>query len=168
MIRDPRVAERPIAVTTTDATAAADLIEAAAGAGGFSTFLALVERAGLSALLRGAARHTVFAPTDEAFAGLASASREKLAASDKSAFLQSVVKGHLVVGRVRLDRFVGRRIRGKSVDGGELVIAGTEGVSVNGAIVVRPDIMAVNGVLHGVDRLLWPEQKAGRKAAPVG
>jgi uncharacterized surface protein with fasciclin (FAS1) repeats len=31
---------------------------------------------------------------------------------------------------------------------------------VNGASVVRPDIEAANGVLHGIDRVLWPRHPA--------
>ena len=145
----------------------ADLIAAARAAGEFETFLAALERAGLSGRLQGAARYTVFAPTDEAFAKLSSDEAAKLMAPGK--LLTAVVSLHLVAGEVRATRLAGRRIRGKSVDGGELVITGANEIDVNGAIVVRPDILAANGVLHGIDRLLWPKLALrAPKSAPVG
>jgi|CXWL01.1.fsa_nt_gi uncharacterized surface protein with fasciclin (FAS1) repeats len=144
----------------------ADLIAAARAAGEFETFLAAVERAGLSGLLQGPARYTVFAPTDEAFAKLSSDEAAKLSAPGK--LLTAVVSIHLVAGEVRAARLAGRRIRGKSVEGGELVITGAKAIDVNGAIVVRPDILAANGVLHGIDRLLWPKlAQRAPKPAPV-
>lgn len=143
-------------MTTTEQAVAANLIEAAVGAGGFDTFVSVVERAGLTVLLQGPARHTVFAPTDGAFAALPPAAREQIA-EGRLDLLKAIVKGHLVIGRVRAERFTGRRMSGKAVGGAALTIAGDDGISVNGAMVVRPNIMAANGVLHGVDRVLWPK-----------
>jgi|CXWL01.1.fsa_nt_gi uncharacterized surface protein with fasciclin (FAS1) repeats len=136
-------------------TGPANLVEAAKEAGGFDTFVSIVERSGLNVLLQGPARHTVFAPTDDAFASLPQTARDKID-EGQSEFLKAIVKGHMVIGRVRAERFNGRRMSGKAVGGAPLTIAGDDGISVNGAIVVRPNIMAGNGVLHGVDRVLWP------------
>ena len=144
-----------------------DLIGVARAAGEFETFLSAVERAGLSPLLQGTARYTIFAPTDEAFAKVSRDELAKLMAPGK--LLKAVVSIHLVAGEVRTARLVGRRIRGKSVEGGELVITGAKAIDVNGAILVRADILAANGVLHGIDRVLWPKlAQRAPKPAPVG
>jgi uncharacterized surface protein with fasciclin (FAS1) repeats len=143
-----------------------DLLSAAAEAGGFTTFLSLAEQAGLPELLK-AGRHTIFAPTDEAFAKFPAEATEKLGLPEQRALLRAVVTGHLVAGQVLTRQLAGKRIRGKSVGGGELVIAGAKKFTVNGATIVRPDIMAANGVLHGVDKVLWPTRREAG-APPVG
>jgi uncharacterized surface protein with fasciclin (FAS1) repeats len=146
---------------------AATLIDAAEQAGGFDTFLSVVREAGLESLLAGAAKHTVFAPTDEAFAKFPQATLDKLAAPEQRELLTAVVSMHLVAGQVRTERLKGKRIRGKSVQGGELVINGADAVTVNGAVIVRPDISAANGVLHGIDRVLWPKLARDQSEAAV-
>ena len=47
-----------------------DIVDTAAAAGSFTTFLAAAEAAGLVGTLKGEGPLTVFAPTDEAFAAL--------------------------------------------------------------------------------------------------
>ncbi len=116
-----------------------------------------MDAAGLAATLKGPSRYTLFAPTDEAFDGLTDAMRGNLNPKDKAA-LKELVLVHLVSGQMLSQRLRGRRIRGKSMQGSELVIDGAEAISVNGALVVRPDIMAGNGVLHGIDTVLWPKR----------
>ncbi len=141
------------------------IIQVARRAGGFTTFLAMVDQIGLTDLLQAEAKHTVFAPTDEAFAKFPQATLEKLNNASHDELLKAVVSVHLVSGQVLTERLKGRRIRGKSVEGSELVIKGDEAISVNGALIVRPDIIAANGVLHGIDKVLWP--KAPRVEAEV-
>ena len=135
----------------------ANLIQAAKAAGGFNTFLGMAQRAGLTSILEGAGPYTIFAPTDEAFAKIPRSARDKLMPGSQVELLKAIVSGHLVSGRMLSQRLQGRRIRGKSVQGGELLIDGGEAISVNGAQVVRPDIVAENGVLHGIDKVLWPK-----------
>lgn len=134
-----------------------ELLAALAGAGGFSTFLSLAEQAGLAKRLKAPGRFTLFAPTDEAFAKLPAAKLEKLRRPAQGELLGAMVATHLVAGQVLTPRLAGRRIRGASVQGAELVINGAGPIKVNGAVVVRPDIMAANGVIHGIDTVLWPK-----------
>ena len=132
-----------------------NLIAAAEEAGGFARFLAFVEAAGLGETLNGPGRYTIFAPTDEAFDKLSPGMRDKLNPKDKLA-LKALVSVHLVSGQMLSQRLLGRRIRGKSVQGCELLIDGGASIRVNGALIVRPDILAANGVVHGIDHVLWP------------
>ncbi|GAM98636.1 hypothetical protein U91I_02271 [alpha proteobacterium U9-1i] len=134
-----------------------DLIEAAANEGGFETFVALSDLAGLSGVLKGAARHTVFAPTNQAFNAMAPGALEDLGRPERRDALLALLKLHIVAGKVRLDRFTGRRMHGKSIGGAALSIDGVDGVQINGARVVRPDIAAANGMLHGIDSVLTPK-----------
>lgn len=136
---------------------AVNLIDAAEQAGGFGMFLSIVRQAGLADLLAGPGKHTVFAPTDEAFAKFPQATLESLNSPDQRELLTAVVSVHLVAGQVRTERLKGKRIRGKSVQGSELVINGADSITINGAVIVRPDIAAANGVLHGIDKVLWPK-----------
>jgi uncharacterized surface protein with fasciclin (FAS1) repeats len=136
---------------------AKDVLAALAGAGGFTMFHSLAMQAGLAGRLQAPGRFTLFAPTDEAFAKFPATTLEKLQRPEQAGLLDAVVTVHLVAGQVLTPRLAGRRIRGKSVQGAELVINGAEPITVNGAEVVRPDIMAANGVIHGIGKVLWPK-----------
>jgi uncharacterized surface protein with fasciclin (FAS1) repeats len=45
----------------------------------------------------------------------------------------------------------------KTVQGGELTLATTGGVTVNGAKVIKADVTADNGVIHVIDTVLMPK-----------
>lgn len=136
---------------------AEDVLAALASAGGFTMFHSLAMQSGLARRLQAPGRFTLFAPTDEAFAKFPTTTLEKLRRPEQASLLDSVVTVHLVAGQMLTPRLAGRRIRGKSVQGGELLINGAEPITVNGAEVVRPDIMAANGVVHGIRKVLWPK-----------
>jgi uncharacterized surface protein with fasciclin (FAS1) repeats len=143
------------------------LVEAAEAAGEFKTFLSLARKIGVDTLLSGVAFHTIFAPTDEAFGKFPKATLDKLTGPDHSDLLRAVVEGHVVVGQLYSARVQGKRITGKSLGGSELVIVGSSKTTVNGAVLIRPDILASNGVIHGIDRVLWPKQQAEALAAAL-
>lgn len=144
------------------------ILQAGQRAGGFGRFFALVERADLCELLQSAGKFTLFPPTDEAFAKLAPDAQARVGADADLGVLKGVVLMHVVKGQVLTARLAGRRIRGGSVEGSELTINGASTITVNGAKVVRPDIMAANGVLHGIDAVLWPKSVGQGKASIAG
>lgn len=139
------------------ASSSETLIELARRVGGFDVFVAMIEQAGLVETLSGADKHTLFAPDDESFDKIPKSTLAKLYQSEHADLRIAVVKAHLIAGQVLTARLKGRRIRGASVEGSELVINSARVVSVNGATVVRPDLLASNGVIHGIDKLLWPK-----------
>jgi uncharacterized surface protein with fasciclin (FAS1) repeats len=47
----------------------------------------------------------------------------------------------------------------KTVQGGELTVATTSGVTVDNAKVVKTDIVADNGVIHVIDTVVMPKAK---------
>ncbi len=110
--------------------------------------------------LEGAGPFTVFAPTDAAFEALPPATRDALL-SDAAGELNDLLGYHIAAGRVASSRFVGRRIRAVMSAGGDVIIEGRSGgLRVNAARMCKPDLDARNGVVHGIDAVLWPRQVA--------
>lgn len=145
-----------IAIAVMACTAAAsyakDIVETAVDAGDFKTLATALDKAGLVQTLKGKGPFTVFAPNDAAFARIPKAELDALLA-DK-ARLTSVLTYHVVPGSV-MAKDVKAGMVG-TVEGGSLTVATEGGVSVNGANVIQPDIVADNGVIHVIDRVLIP------------
>jgi len=131
---------------------AKDIVDTAVGAGTFKTLAAALGAAGLVDTLKGKGPFTVFAPSDEAFAKIPKADLDKLLA-DK-AKLTSVLTYHVVPGKVMAKDVKDGKV--KTVQGAELSIATSGGVTVNGAKVTATDIVADNGVIHVIDRVVMP------------
>jgi uncharacterized surface protein with fasciclin (FAS1) repeats len=147
-------------ITPEDKTAATpppaklDLLGTAEKAGNFKTLAKLVVDAGLADTLKGPGPFTIFAPTDEAFAKIDKKTLDALAA-DKTK-LAAVLKYHVVAGRV-LAADVVKLKTAKTVNGKEVKItADKNGVLIDKAKVVTPDIEASNGVIHVIDTVLIP------------
>jgi uncharacterized surface protein with fasciclin (FAS1) repeats len=127
---------------------------------GFRIFANALRSSAHFAKLEGAGPFTVFAPTDAAFEALPPARRDALL-SDASGELSDLLGYHIAPGRVASSRFVGRRIRAVMSAGGDVIIEGRSGgLRVNAARMCKPDLDARNGVVHGIDALLWPRQMA--------
>ncbi|MDN4588730.1 hypothetical protein DBA29_09530 [Xenophilus aerolatus] len=132
---------------------AQDIVDTAMKAGNFKTLVTAVQAAGLVDTLKGPGPFTVFAPTDEAFAKVPKAQLDALLA-DK-AKLTKVLTYHVVPGAVMAKDVKPGMV--KTVEGGNLTLATTGGVTVNGAKVVQADVKASNGVIHAVDTVLMPK-----------
>ena len=132
---------------------AQDIVDVAVKAGSFKTLVAAVQAAGLVDTLKGPGPFTVFAPTDEAFAKIPKATLDGLLA-DKAA-LAKVLTYHVVSGKVMAADVKAGKV--KSVQGQELTLATTGGVTVNGAKVVAADVGASNGVIHAIDTVMLPK-----------
>ncbi len=131
-----------------------NIVEVAVNAGSFNTLVAAVKAAGLVEVLSGDGPFTVFAPTDEAFARIPDGQLEALLA-DKEA-LTKVLTYHVVPGKVMAEEVVGLT-SAKTVNGQELTIEVMDGmVMIDGAHVVTTDIEATNGVIHVIDRVIFP------------
>lgn len=118
-----------------------------------STLAGLVDKAGLSATLKGPGPLTVFAPTNEAFKAVPQRTLDELAANP--ARLKAVLGFHVLPAKVTSAQVkVGNA---KTVEGGNLAL-GKAGdfVTVEEAMVQSADIAATNGVIHTIDRVLMP------------
>ena len=134
-----------------------DLVDTAAGAGTFNTLVAAVDAAGLVDTLKGEGPFTIFAPTDEAFAALPEGTVEDLLKPENKDQLIAILTYHVVPGKVMAADLTGAETTASSVQGGELMINGTDGVTVNGASVTQADIEASNGVIHVIDQVILPQ-----------
>jgi uncharacterized surface protein with fasciclin (FAS1) repeats len=133
------------------------ITQVAASSPQFSTLASLVKKAGLAGALAKPGPYTVFAPTNAAFAKLP---KSTLAAvGSDPALLAKVLTYHVVKGKVPAATVVtlngksaktlsGQRVR-ISVRGGKVFLNGSTRVT-------KTDVMASNGVIHVVDRVLIP------------
>lgn len=134
-----------------------DIVDTAAGAGTFNTLVAAVQAADLVDTLKGEGPFTVFAPSDEAFAALPEGTVDDLLKPENKEQLIAILTYHVVPGKVMAADVSGAETTASSVQGGDLMIDGTDGVTVNGATVTQADIEATNGVIHLIDTVILPQ-----------
>ena len=132
---------------------AADIVDTAVAAGSFKTLATALSAADLVGTLKGKGPFTVFAPTDEAFAKIPKADLDALLKDKKK--LTAVLTYHVVPGKVMAADVKAGKV--KTVQGSEVTIATTGGVTVNKAKVIKTDIAADNGVIHVIDTVLMPK-----------
>lgn len=131
-----------------------NIVQTAVSAGQFTTLVALVKKAGLAGALSGKGQLTVFAPTDAAFAKVPKATLAALGA-DK-AKLKAVLLYHVVKGKVTAAQ-AAKLTSAPTLEGSALKIRVANGaVFINGAKVVKADVLASNGVIHVINKVLLP------------
>ena len=132
------------------------IVGIAAGNKDFSTLVAAVKAAGLVDTLNGDGPFTVFAPTNEAFAKLPKGTVEDLLKPENKAKLTAVLTYHVVPAKVMAADVKTGKV--KTVQGGELDVKVADGkVTVDGAKVVKTDIVGKNGVIHVIDTVVLPK-----------
>jgi len=132
------------------------IVGVAKEAGAFGTLLAAVEAAGLADALMGEGPLTVFAPADDAFAKLPEGTVESLLKEENLEKLQTILKYHVVAGRMFSDAVVEAKSL-KTLAGMDVKIAVKDGKAmVNDAQIKATDIDASNGVVHVIDSVLLP------------
>ena len=136
----------------TSVAQAKDIVDTAVAAGQFKTLAAALQAAGLVDTLKGKGPFTVFAPTDEAFAKIPKDQLDALL-KDK-AKLTAVLTYHVLPGTVMAKDV--KAGKAKTVQGSELTLGTTGGVTVDNAKVVKADIVADNGVIHVIDSVVLP------------
>jgi uncharacterized surface protein with fasciclin (FAS1) repeats len=133
-----------------------DIVDTAVGAEQFKTLVAAVKAAELVETLKGEGPFTVFAPTDEAFKQVPKETLDALLKDRKA--LTSVLTYHVVPGKVMAADVV-KLDSAKTVQGKTIKIVTKDGkVTVNGANVVKTDIVCKNGVIHVIDAVLLPPE----------
>jgi uncharacterized surface protein with fasciclin (FAS1) repeats len=147
------VALLAVAVMPAPADTHKDIVDTAVSAGQFNTLAKALTEAGLVETLKGKGPFTVFAPNDEAFAKLPAGTLDALL-KDK-AKLTAVLTYHVVAGKVSAAD-VAKLSEAKTVQGQSVKINTMGGVMVNDAHVVQADVMASNGVIHVIDKVILP------------
>jgi len=135
------------------------IIEVAMRSGVFRSFTRLLEGSSLEQELNGEATYTLFAPADIAFAYLLPETITQLLHAENQGILSNVLGYHAVPERV-LAFQLKDLTRLKTTFGEDLIITNTRGLRIEGARLLQTDIQARNGVIHVIDRLLLPVERA--------
>ncbi|MGD2123206.1 MAG: fasciclin domain-containing protein [Gemmatimonadota bacterium] len=136
--------------------AIADIVQTARGAEIFNTLLTAVEAAGLTDVLKGEGPFTVFAPTDAAFAAIDADALNALLADQEA--LTSVLTYHVVPGALAAAEVLASSSL-PTANGAEAAISldGDGNPRIDDAIIIGTDIAARNGIVHVIDRVIFPE-----------
>ena len=135
-----------------------DIPTTAQGTGIHDSLVAAVIQAELLTTLQGDGPFTVFAPTDQAFAD-AGIDLAALDNEDGKAALTDILLYHVVSGSVASSA-VTDGMTAAAVNGDDLTFSVGEGVMVNDANVILADVMATNGIIHVIDKVLMPPANA--------
>ena len=146
---------------------AGNIVETAVADGRFKTLAAALGAAELAELLQGDGPFTVFAPTDKAFAKLPKGTVESLLKEENRDKLQAILKYHVVPGKVGLADALAAA-KAETANGESVSIAFSDGkVRVNEAAIIDADIATSNGVIHVIDSVLLPPDKAEEPATDL-
>lgn len=135
-----------------------DIVDTAVAAGSFTKLAEALQAAGLVDVLKGAGPFTVFAPTDAAFTAFEQANPGALGKLSKDE-LGAVLKYHVVAGAaVKSNELKDDQVF-TTVNGAPVLVDLTGGVKVADAKVTMPDVVASNGVIHVIDKIILPPTK---------
>jgi len=135
----------------------ADIVDIAVSTGTFSTFIALLDTAGMLAMLKEPGPFTVFAPKDSAFTRFPAGTVENLLQNLPQ--LRRVLACHIATGRIVSTGIKGKHTNALTMMEGEhlaIVLSPSGHLQVNNALVTRTDILADNGVIHVIDNVILP------------
>lgn len=152
-------------------TGPGNIVQVASGSPDFSTLVAALRATAFDKNLEGTGPFTVFAPTNAAFDRLPAGTVENLLLPENLGTLGNILKYHVVRQQITSDNILGRvrlydTFTGGSDKVGTLNVDGTRpagkygtGMIVNDANIISPDILASNGVIHAIDKVLIPPQR---------
>jgi uncharacterized surface protein with fasciclin (FAS1) repeats len=140
------------------------IIDTAIRSGIFQTFTRLLEGSSLEAQLRRPTCFTLFAPADIAFAYVTHETLNQLVRASCEGILADVLAYHVVPGRY-LSTQLSALSKLETASGKDLIITNTGELRIEGARLLQTDIHARNGVIHVIDRLLLPAQRAATTSA---
>lgn len=133
---------------------AGTIVDVAAANPDFETLVAAVTAADLGETLSGEGPFTVFAPTNEAFEALPDGLLDALLLPENKETLATILTYHVLPAEVMSADVTAGEVA--TVEGSTLEIKTDDGVMVNDATVITPDVDASNGVIHAIDKVLVP------------
>jgi uncharacterized surface protein with fasciclin (FAS1) repeats len=123
----------------------------------FTILSKALDQAQLSAVLNATPGLTLFAPTDEAFRALPPSQLAKLLAPDNAPILQKVLIYHLVNAKLDGSKIKGAKGDITTVETSKLQLDGSgTPLKVNDADIIQADVIATNGTIHVIDKVLIP------------
>lgn len=135
-----------------------DLVYTADSAGSFKKLIEAVQTAGLTDTLKSKGPFTVFAPDDDAFSDLSSGAMDDLFKNLPK--LKAVLLYHIIDGKYTIDE-IGHMDKIKTLQGQELQIDAHKwhlhmNPKINDAKITSKDIVADNGMIHVLNKVLMP------------
>ncbi len=133
-----------------------DIVDMAASQDNFATFVMLLNKTGLSGVLKGEGPFTIFVPTDKAFEALGHPKLESLLLPSNSEELKSILM-FLIVPKKLTSSDIKGDMTVQTLNGKDLKITSEDGkIMVDDAAVVGSDLDASNGVIHVIDKVIMP------------
>ena len=137
------------------------IVDVAAEAGSFNVLIQAAQKAGLADFLSTEQNITVFAPTDDAFAALLTDLGASSLDDLDAATLAAVLKYHVVGDLAYSNNLSSGAVATLNTDSPDqtplsLLVNVDGGVMINDANVTAADVMASNGVIHVIDKVLLP------------
>jgi uncharacterized surface protein with fasciclin (FAS1) repeats len=137
------------------------------GGSGFTILFGIFELLQIGGLIPATEFFTVFAPTDAAFLALGNDTLNSLLEEESRETLTSILLNHVVQGVVP-SALVTDGLVADTV--GELNLTfsvSPNGITVNNASVVVPDVLASNGIVHAIDAVLMMPTSTNTTESPV-
>lgn len=136
-----------------------DIVDLAASTDILSTLVAAVKAGDLVQTLKGDGPFTVFAPTNEAFEALPEGTLESLLKPENKQKLIEILTYHVVAGKV-MSTDLSDGMKAETVQGDKIKVSFKgDKVMINDANVITADVMATNGVVHIIDKVILPPKK---------
>jgi len=122
---------------------------------GFTKLVELIEMAGLKETLNTGGPFTIFAPTDDALAVLTPDMMNNMT------LLVNILKAHVTEGKVMTTMIKDNMMAESLMKGVKIRINMNTGwqrtaIAANGAQIIMFDKMAKNGIIHGMNRVIYP------------
>ena len=137
-----------------------DIPTNAQNTGAHDSLVAALSHAGLVSALQADGPFTVFAPTDNAFAE-AGIDLSTFDTEEENATLSDILLYHVISGAVASSD-VSDGLSVEALNADDLSFTITDGiVMVNDATVTSADVMASNGIIHVIDKVLMPPADLG-------
>lgn len=163
MTRGLKLMSAFVFAVSASSVSSANIVDTAVEAGQFDTLAAALTAAGLVETLKGDGPFTVYAPTDEAFAALPEGTVETLLKPENKDQLVNVLLYHVDDRKLTAEMIPAGSNYFKPILASErlCITAGSGGVSIAdgtgaAANVISADIIADNGVIHVIDKVLLP------------
>ena len=151
---------------TLSANALDDLVTTLQSTGRCRTLLKIIQLTGREQALERSGPFTIFAPTDDAFAKLPSGMLEGLMKPANKARLQAILETHLVRGKLTSQDAKSSTVTTLGGSKVEIDREGSEFVFED-ANVVQPDLVARNGVIQIIDKVILPIQADTLASTPT-
>jgi uncharacterized surface protein with fasciclin (FAS1) repeats len=121
-----------------------------------STYKKAAESAKIIQLFQGTGPFTAFIPTNAAFEKLGKEKLDILLSQNNQDRLADILMYHVVPGKYLEKNLKSMKVR--TIEGREITIQVNNGeIRVNGAKVVKTDLIGPNGVVHEIDTVLIPD-----------